>query len=79
MLLAHVLAREGHSEEAVTVIDAAARIAGPDAAAALELAAVTVGIVDARTAGALDGRARALRAQASGDPAAATTSWPWRA
>src|SRR4051794_3451793 len=63
MLLAHVLAREGHSEEAVTVIDAAA---GPDAAS-LELAAVTVGIVDARTAGALDGRARALRAQASGD------------
>src|SRR4051812_19507362 len=68
MLLAHVLAREGRSEEAVTVIDAAARIAGPDAAASLELAAVTVGIVDARTAGALDGRARALRAQASGDP-----------
>ena len=71
MLLAHVLAREGHSEEAVTVIDAAAHIAGPDAAAALELAAVTVGIVDARTAAGLDRRARAVRAQASGDPAAA--------
>ena len=70
MLLAHVLAREGHAAEAVTVIDAAARDAAPDAADALELAAVTVGMVDATTAGGLDGRARAVLARASRDPGA---------
>lgn len=62
VMLAHVLSRTGRAEEAVATIDAAGL---PDDVR--DLAAVTVGMIDACSAPALEDRVRALLARAE-DP-----------
>lgn len=71
IVLAHVLARLVECAEALEVIDSAASTLGPEdgeLAHTLDEIAVAVGLLDARTAAAVAGRMRKVRARAEREP-----------